>query len=71
MGTILSSSILPESFLTSFTTGHYVENIGNTTLTYLEVFNTGALYKNARCSSAHVYHADRFADVSLSQVCLL
>lgn len=51
--------------------GHYVENVGNTTLHYLEIFKTGMTVpasskkKNIPDSGHSI---DRFQDVSLAQV---
>jgi hypothetical protein len=47
--------------------GHYVENTGNTTLTFLEIFKTGT--RPFRCA-LHIFNIpiDRFQDISLNQV---
>lgn len=49
-----------------------MENIGNDTLHYLEIFNNGTGKNLSRFSSAHISHMcalDLVVDVSLSQVC--
>ncbi len=50
-------------------TGHYVENIGNTTLKFIEVFNTGK--DLSHCNSYLKLMAenplDRFQDIGLAQ----
>jgi oxalate decarboxylase/phosphoglucose isomerase-like protein (cupin superfamily) len=56
------AAYIPASF------GHYVENTGNTSLRYLEIFNTGPLsllFRLVALTLAPV--ADRYQDVSLTQ----
>jgi hypothetical protein len=51
--------------------GHYLENTGNTTLHYLEIFDTGRFPSNMaqfRESLMIRNVADRFQDISLTQV---
>jgi hypothetical protein len=50
--------------------GHYVENIGNTTLKYLEIFKTGK-YKffHAFYFLLTAHGSAHFQDISLAQVC--
>jgi hypothetical protein len=62
-----------ETFTCAIGVGHYVENTGNTTLHYLEIFNTGELFDCATmCYSiegiAQTDDIDRFQDISLTQV---
>ena len=37
----VDATVLIMNFVHELPTGHYVENIGNTTLRYLEIWNTG------------------------------
>ena len=48
--------------------GHYVENTGNTTMRYLEIFRTGMLRVCEKFLSLSYQCTDRFQDVSLAQV---
>uniref|UniRef100_A0A0W0F2R6 Cupin type-1 domain-containing protein n=1 Tax=Moniliophthora roreri TaxID=221103 RepID=A0A0W0F2R6_MONRR len=48
--------------------GHYVENIGNTTLRFLEIFNTGNIsFASTSSGSQTSFVLDRFQDISLNQ----
>ena len=54
-----------------WTSGHYVENTGNETLHFLEIFNTGKIASLASFLLQHdiqCHHTDRFQDISLNQV---
>lgn len=50
-----------------YLTGHYVENTGNTTLRYLEIFNTG-VWLVKWCMWTELW-TDHYEDISLNQAC--
>lgn len=48
--------------------GHYVENTGNTTLRFLEIFKSGTLFTLLHAfRTSLTISADKFEDVSLNQ----
>lgn len=54
-------SYIPASY------GHYVENIGNTTMRFLEIFNSGTCASTAARPAGADTAADRYQDISLTQ----
>ena len=54
-------SYIPASY------GHYVENIGNTTMRFLEIFDSGTCSLAEACVAPADAAADRYQDISLTQ----
>ena len=47
--------------------GHYVENVGNTTLKFLEIFNTGQRFASPHKANLSDTYVDHYQDISLAQ----
>lgn len=61
-------SLRKPGYVNLILTGHYVENTGNTTLTYLEIFKSGEWhFKDHAVQLADLFDIDVFQDISLNQ----